>query len=483
MPRARSIGLGTLLSLAIVGPAAAAPAAEAGGSVEVGSEGAKADGDAKTKGGKSKRKDRPWIKRWAPERNMIELGVFAGVFIPSTALELFEADLEAPRQGFKRYNRYAPEVGGRLGFYPSRFFGFEAEGAGMFGKTEGERATMWTVRGHLVGQVGLWNITPFVLIGPGALGVTSDRAAVGSDVDLALHFGGGVKIFLHRYVALRIDVRDVVNAKRGVKTGVSHSPEILGGITFTFGRKDPEPKAGPGDRDGDGFKDDVDKCIDEPGVAPHGCPIGDRDGDGFNDKEDRCPDTPGIAPDGCPIPDTDGDGFKDDVDKCIDEPGVEPDGCPIRDTDGDGILDPDDKCPKEPETRNKFEDADGCPDEVPKDVEKFTGVIEGIFFDTGKSTIKPKSKPQLDAAVEVLKKHPSVRVEISGHTDSTGSREFNLELSRRRAEAVEDYLVTHGVEATRVETRGAGPDEPIADNKTKTGKAKNRRIEFKLISE
>jgi outer membrane protein OmpA-like peptidoglycan-associated protein len=443
------------MSLAIVGPAAAAaPAADASGSAKVSNDTASADGDANT-GGKSKRKDRPWIKRWAPERNMVELGVFGGVMLPSRVLELFEADFELPRQGFKPYNRVAPEVGGRVGFYPSRFFGFEAEGAGMFAKVQGDRATLWRVGGHLVGQVGLWNITPFVLIGPGALGVASDRSVVGNDVDLAFHFGGGLKLFLHRYVALRIDARDVVNAQRGVKSGLSHSVEVLGGITFTFGRKDPKPKSGPGDLDGDGFLDPDDKCIDVPGVAP----------------------------DGCPIPDTDGDGFKDDVDKCIDEPGVEPDGCPIRDTDGDGIMDPDDQCPKEPETRNKYQDADGCPDEVPKEVEKFTGVIQGIFFDTGKATIKPKSKATLDAALDVLKKHPTVRVEISGHTDITGSREFNLELSRRRAEAVEDYLVKNGLEATRIETRGAGPDEPIADNKTKAGRAKNRRIEFKLINE
>ena len=480
MRRARSVGLGALASLVLAGPAAAAPAAEAGGSVEAGSDGASASGNAS--GPKSKRKDRKWIKRWAPERNMVELGVFGGVMMPSSALELFEADLDLPNQGFKEFDRFAPEVGGRLAFFPSRFFGFEAEGAGMFGKVDGERATLWRFGGHLMGQVGLWNITPFVLIGPTAFGVASDRAAVGNDVDLAVQFGGGLKLFLHRYVALRFDVRDVVGAQSGVKAGASHSLEILGGFTLTFGRKDPEAPLAPGDRDGDGFKDDVDKCVSVPGVAPDGCPIGDRDSDTFKDDVDKCPDTPGVAPDGCPILDTDGDGFKDDVDKCVKEPGVEPDGCPIRDTDCDGIMDPEDQCQKEPETRNKFEDADGCPDEVPKDVEKFNGVIEGIFFDTGKSTIKPKSKTALDSAVATLKKYPSVRVEISGHTDSTGSREFNLELSRRRAEAVEDYLVSHGVEATRVETRGAGPDEPIADNKSKAGKAKNRRIEFKLIS-
>jgi outer membrane protein OmpA-like peptidoglycan-associated protein len=234
--------------------------------------------------------------------------------------------------------------------------------------------------------------------------------------------------------------------------------------------------------DGDGFYDPDDRCVDVPGVAPDGCPIGDKDGDGFKDDVDKCIDEPGVAPDGCPIPDTDGDGFKDDVDKCIDEPGVAPDGCPIRDTDGDGIMDPDDQCVKEPETKNNYLDTDGCPDEVPKEVEKFTGVIQGIFFDTNKAAIKPASRTTLDGAVEVLKKFDSVRVEISGHTDSSGKYDHNVDLSGRRAEAVKKYLTDAGIDAGRIETRGAGPDEPIADNKTKAGKAKNRRIEFKLLA-
>jgi len=82
----------------------------------------------------------------------------------------------------------------------------------------------------------------------------------------------------------------------------------------------------------------------------------------------------------------------------------------------------------------------------------------------------------------VLKDFPSIRIEISGHTDSTGSREYNLDLSRRRAESVKRYLVTEGgVEESRVQTRGAGPDEPIDTNKTAAGRAKNRRIEFMIL--
>jgi OOP family OmpA-OmpF porin len=224
-----------------------------------------------------------------------------------------------------------------------------------------------------------------------------------------------------------------------------------------------------------------------PGVAPDGCPLPppaeepDTDGDGFKDSVDACVDVPGTGPDGCP--DTDGDGFKDNVDKCPQVAGVAPDGCPPPDTDGDGIIDANDKCINEPESKNNYQDADGCPDEVPKAVAKFSGVIKGIYFDVNKDTIKSNSAATLNSAVKVLKEFPDVNVEISGHTDSDGDRDYNVDLSRRRAESVKKFLVDKGIESNRLHTRGVGPDEPVADNKTKKGKALNRRIEFKLMNE
>ena len=149
----------------------------------------------------------------------------------------------------------------------------------------------------------------------------------------------------------------------------------------------------------------------------------------------------------------------------------------------DGILDPQDQCISEPETKNGFQDADGCPDEVPKEIEKFSGVIEGIFFDTDKDTIKSKSETVLNEALDVLKKFPELRVEISGHTDSRGGREHNVDLSQRRADAVKQWMIDHGIEGSRMTTRGAGPDEPIDSNETKAGRARNRRIEFKLLTQ
>ncbi|MEM9458709.1 MAG: OmpA family protein, partial [Myxococcota bacterium] len=183
-----------------------------------------------------------------------------------------------------------------------------------------------------------------------------------------------------------------------------------------------------------------------------------------------------------PIPDSDGDGILDPDDRCPDTPGVAAyQGCPIPDSDGDGILDPDDRCPDEPEKENNYQDEDGCPDEVPAEAQIFDGVIEGIFFDTAKSTIKAKSRPKLDRAVAVLKQYPDLRIEIAGHTDSQGDDTSNLELSRERAEAVKAYLTDRGIDGSRIRTRGAGETEPIADNATKKGRAQNRRIEFHRI--
>jgi len=151
------------------------------------------------------------------------------------------------------------------------------------------------------------------------------------------------------------------------------------------------------------------------------------------------------------------------------------------DTDGDGTADPEDKCPTVPETRNGYQDEDGCPDEIPMQLAKFTGTIKGIYFDLDKDTIKPKSKPVLDRAVSVLNEFSTIRIEISGHTDSTGSVAYNKDLSGRRAASVKRYLVEHGVDSARIETRGAGPDEPVDTNKTAAGRAKNRRIEFTIL--
>jgi OOP family OmpA-OmpF porin len=215
---------------------------------------------------------------------------------------------------------------------------------------------------------------------------------------------------------------------------------------------------------------------DAPPVKPQ-----DLDRDGSLDGMDACPKEPGTAPDGCPETDRDGDGLIDSVDKCPDEPGTGLLGCPLADTDGDGLFDPEDECKAEPETKNGYLDSDGCPDVIPAELAAFTGTIKGIYFELDKDIIKPKSFPLLDRAVAVLQEFGAIRIEISGHRDSTGSPDYSRDLPKRRAHAVKQYLVEHGIDERRIETRSAGPDEPIDTNKTAAGRANNRRIEFTIL--
>ncbi len=217
----------------------------------------------------------------------------------------------------------------------------------------------------------------------------------------------------------------------------------------------------------------------------------DADGDGIPDSIDKCPnqaeDKDGIEDtDGCPEPedpDTDNDGLPDHLDACPTEPGPqELDGCPDRD--GDQIPDNVDKCPDEPGPAELF----GCP--PPEDEENV--VLESeririnnqIRFEFGSDGIDPRSFPLLDEVAAVLAKNPDVGpVLIEGHTDSIGSREVNLNLSKRRARAVEQYLVSKGIAQKRLRSEGFGFDRPIATNDTPLGRAKNRRTEFKLLDE
>ncbi len=109
-------------------------------------------------------------------------------------------------------------------------------------------------------------------------------------------------------------------------------------------------------------------------------------------------------------------------------------------------------------------------------------VLENIFFDYAKASLRPESYPELDRLVELLNKFPSVRIEISGHTDNKGSLATNKRLSKARAESVVNYLIKKGIGASRLEFEGYAYLQPIADNNTKEGRQRNRRVEFKVLS-
>jgi len=417
----------------------------------------------------------PYEAGYPPDHNLLELGVFGGVFFPAAKHNL--RDERFDQQKYK----IGPEVGARLGWYPLSFLGIEGEamGARSRGKDDNKRAMLFAGRGQLVLQAPLPYVVPFLTGGVGKLAAIGET--IGKDSDVAWHMGVGAKFALTHALSLRLDGRDNLTAKTG-GDGQAHSFELMLGLSAVIERGRKQPPAPPADSDHDGVLDRDDKCPAEAGVAPGGCPA-DSDGDSVLDRDDYCPKEAGPAPKGCPIIDTDPD--KDGVplpcDACPDEVGVKPDGCPIRDADGDGIFDDKDKCVKEPETKNGFEDEDGCPDTIPEKIKKFTGVVEGIYFDQGKATIRKQSTPKLDGAANVLKEFPSISLEISGHTSSEGDPAFNQKLSQERADAVKQWLVDKGIPSQRIKTRGAGPDEPIADNKTAAGRTKNRRIEFKVL--
>src|SRR5690606_15884642 len=132
---------------------------------------------------------------------------------------------------------------------------------------------------------------------------------------------------------------------------------------------------------------------------------------------------------------------------------------------------------------NGYQDQDGCPDELPPEIEEFSGVIEGIKFEYDSAKVRKSSSPKLDKAIEVLQRFPDVRLEVVGHSDDKGTREYNLDLSKRRAEAVVDYIVAGGIDRSRLRSRGAGPDEPMVPNDSNANRAKNRRTEFRVLTD
>lgn len=204
--------------------------------------------------------------------------------------------------------------------------------------------------------------------------------------------------------------------------------------------------ASPKDSDGDGVPDDVDACPTVKGSAElKGCP--DSDGDGIADKDDRCPNQKG-------------------------EKSMM--GCPDRD--GDGIPDIDDACP---DTKGIAANK-GCP-EIKEEVKRILEqALTGLQFESGKDVIKKSSYEVMDNVVKVMKENPTYKLSINGHTDNTGDPKKNQVLSEKRAAASMKYLTDRGISSSRLSSASHGDSMPVADNKTPEGRAKNRRVEFKV---
>jgi len=240
-----------------------------------------------------------------------------------------------------------------------------------------------------------------------------------------------------------------------------------------------KPAMKPTDSDGDGVVDALDRCPATPAgrkVNAEGCEL-DSDGDGVVDALDRCPATPAgrkVNAEGCEL-DGDGDGVVDALDRCPATPAgrtVNAEGCEL-DGDADGIVDAADQCPGT--LAGEPVDDKGCT--LPKTLK-----LEGVNFDNDEDVLHPDSLAILEGVAATLKRYPGFKVEVAGHTDSHGSSAHNLDLSNRRAKAVMDYFIAHGIAADRMSAKGYGETQPIGNNYLEEGRVKNRRVELRTLN-
>jgi len=240
-----------------------------------------------------------------------------------------------------------------------------------------------------------------------------------------------------------------------------------------------KPAMKPTDSDGDGVVDALDRCPATPAgrkVNAEGCEL-DSDGDGVVDALDRCPATPAgrkVNAEGCEL-DGDGDGVVDALDRCPATPAgrtVNAEGCEL-DGDADGIVDAADQCPGT--LAGEPVDDKGCT--LPKTLK-----LEGVNFDNDEDVLRPDSLAILEGVAATLKRYPGFKVEVAGHTDSHGSSAHNLDLSNRRAKAVMDYFIAHGIAADRMSAKGYGETQPIGNNYLEEGRVKNRRVELRTLN-
>jgi len=287
-----------------------------------------------------------------------------------------------------------------------------------------------TLRQFDYGLVGRYHFTekqgflPYLGMGLGAIRHTSTDV---DGTDPTLSFLGGMSKGLTDKVKLRTELRYRVEDSDKRETGEGSFGDVMfnAGLSIAIG----------------------DKAIQTTKTElVERAPQLDGDNDGVSDADDRCPNSPAGSV-------------------------VDASGCAIvdGDDDNDGVANSKDACPNS--RPGAVVGSDGC--EVKVVIE-----LQGVHFDTDKSTLKPVSIDILNAAVKTLGDHGTILVEVAGHTDSRASDDYNQALSQRRAKVVFDYLVDHGVAADRMTWKGYGESSPIATNDTEDGRAKNRRTEL-----
>jgi len=408
--------------------------------------------------------------------------------------------------------------GGKLGLYFG-LLGIEGNFGYSAAKTDTDPAvdvTFMNYGGDLVLRfVKDGAVVPYILGGVGQVSFDPDVTDAETETELSYDAGAGLLFKLGPMVGLRFEVRDVIHKLENADNDDLRNNIIAtGGLSLIFGGQKDTDKDGvkdnkdqcpdtplgaivdevgcPIDSDKDGVPDGIDQCADTPRgctVDARGCPS-DSDKDGLCDGLDQCPDTPAGAPvdeKGCPK-DSDGDGVADYLDQCPNTPagiGVDEKGCP-KDTDGDGVSDDKDLCPNtQPGVKV---DKDGCPIEITEQekelLDKGTITVRTIKFETAKSDIIPEAEPVLNDLGKIMIQWPQLQIEIGGHTDARGKDAYNQTLSEARANSVRDWLLSHFPQLTPANFTavGYGESKPVATNKTQTGMALNRRVEFKVLN-
>jgi OOP family OmpA-OmpF porin len=381
--------------------------------------------------------------------------------------------------------------GGRLGINFSPYVGLEAVvGAGKATSPDPSISseTIWLSNLDVVVHPVRWIVDPYVSGGVGA--VTS--AVVVSDLEtqnqLNFDFGGGLNFWLADRLALRCDYHGYwARADEPTSTGNDYYRDMIGTVGLSVGLGSAQPPLP--DSDQDGVSDDFDRCSETPlgmRVDSFGCPP-DADQDGVADVDDTCAGTPAgarVDTSGCPK-DSDGDGMADGIDTCPNTPKkaeIDSQGCPI-DSDRDGVFDGIDRC--NGTALGVSVDQNGCPLAVPgpapvKTVERWL-VLHNITFKTGSAQLLASSFAPLDEVAASLNANPSIRVEVGGYADAIGSEASNLALTQRRADAVRNFLISRGVDSSRLSARGYGEADPISTNETAEGRAMNRRVELHRV--
>ncbi len=451
----------------------------------------------------------------------VYLGVLVGPHVKIKSWDLHETS----EQGYTPAAAW-PQVGLRFGGTLFAFVSLDAELSYLtYMPEQGARNHALSYRAGALAQLfpnKTW--TPFATAGVGAYHNIS--GANGTDVDMRTDYGFGLRYDISPKLRARADMRHVFTDGIG-DFSLGHNLEVQFSAEFIpwhsikdadgDGVEDrldmcvmeagPEELQGCPDSDNDGLLDKDDRCPNAAGPKEQrGCP--DTDGDKLLDPDDSCPDKAGpIKLGGCPMPDSDKDGlldnedmcpevaedvdgFQDDDgcpdldndqdtiadvdDECPDIPesmnGVhDRDGCPETDQDNDGIVDGSDLCKDQEETINEFEDTDGCPDEVPQEVLDMDGIIDGITF-AGKAdapVIATHSYVKVDSLIALMKKHPSLRYNITVHTGTDGDDQDNYFLSERQAEVLRQYMLSKGVKSEHAQTKGSGevPEDATADQK------------------